>query len=314
MASCKIATAPINISDGGVQPCENMCNLTYNYGNSSCTVSNKRTYLDIACSDGKNTVNFGITGSVRPVGVRLYQPSLNTYDGFKAAAELIITHTGGGRNVYICVPVESSSASGSSAKWFSQFMNFVNNKGNSDPKHINVQNFTLNDVIPQASFYIYQGGTFDWGCDAKDIMIIFRKKMTMGTDDYKTLVKLTDKAAYNVSSKPANLEFNKIGTTLGTSNPHPKKAGNGTLTCTPVTDQDGNNIEGTDTSKFPFTSAVKGADEGTDKAMAKVWTYIYVILAILGGLIVTWGLGWVFKSVFSRRKSGLSGGTASSSS
>ena len=105
--SCKIATAPINISSGVREPCQKMCDLQYNYGHSSCTVTNKSTYLDISCYDGYNTIDFGITGSVNPVSVRLYRPSLNSYDGFKADAELIITHTGGGRNLYICIPVNS---------------------------------------------------------------------------------------------------------------------------------------------------------------------------------------------------------------
>ena len=40
------------------------------------------------------TVNCGLTGDLFVTGVRLYRPSLNSYNGRKADAELIITHSG----------------------------------------------------------------------------------------------------------------------------------------------------------------------------------------------------------------------------
>ena len=303
--TCKIATAPINISSGVNEPCEKMCDLQYNYGNASCTVTNKSTYLDIVCYDGTNTVDFGITGVVQPVGVRLYKPSLNSYDGFKADAELIITHTGGGRNLYICIPVNSSEASGPSAKWFAQVIPFYPTSKNAG-KNINVENFTLNDVIPQGGFFIYEGGTFDWGCSANDVMIVFNKNkaITMKSKNYKTLVNLIGKASYNVSVTPSYLTFSKKGS-MGGPGGGGSSGGSGgkegTLTCTPVVDQYGNNIEGTDTSKFPYESTAKPG-EATSEATKKMWASIYIILAVIGGLILITGLGYGLKILFEKWK------------
>ena len=58
-------------------------------------------------------------------GVRLYAPSLNSYNGFKSDAELIVMHTGGGKTLYVCIPIISSEKAGLSAKWFSQIIPFL---------------------------------------------------------------------------------------------------------------------------------------------------------------------------------------------
>ena len=301
--SCKIATAPINISSGVREPCQKMCDLQYNYGHSSCTVTNKSTYLDISCYDGYNTIDFGITGSVNPVSVRLYRPSLNSYDGFKADAELIITHTGGGRNLYICIPVNSSEASGASAKWFNQIIPFSPTSKNSK-KNINVENFTLNDVIPQGPFFVYEGGTFDWGCSSNDVMIVFNKDkaITMKTKNLKTLVSLIGKSSYNVSVTPSYLTYSKRGSTGGPGGKGSSSGGGGkagTLTCTPVVDQYGNNIEATDTSKFPYESTGKPGED-TAVATKKMFESLWIILGVRGGLILIMGLGYGLKELFKR--------------
>ena len=102
MAKCKISTAPINLLASITTACETKCNLFYNYANSSCQIVTKNNYLDIQCFDGNNYVEFGVTGRCRVTNVRLYKPSLNRYEGKTASAELIITHSSSGRNVYIC--------------------------------------------------------------------------------------------------------------------------------------------------------------------------------------------------------------------
>ena len=55
--SCKNSTAPINLPTAVNQPCEKKCFFDYNYSNSSCAIINKSSYLDIACYDGKNTID-----------------------------------------------------------------------------------------------------------------------------------------------------------------------------------------------------------------------------------------------------------------
>ena len=303
--SCKISTAPINLPSGINEVGGESTNLTYNYGNSSCSVTNKSTYLDISCFDGTNKVNCGLTGDLFVTGVRLYKPSLNTYNGRKADAELIITHSGGGKNLYLCIPVSSTTSKGGTAQWFSQIVPFSPSRSGSS-ESINVSNFSLNSIIPKAPFIVYDGGTFDWGCSKNDIMILFTLEngVSMLYQDLRTLNGITKRHSYNTVSSPDNLKFNSLGTTAGPG----KKSGSltsKTLTCTPIVDQDGKNIENSDST----TWVNKSKDFGSDM-QKKIEEYWIIIIGIIVGIIVLTGLIMLLRSL---RKMVGGGGSSSSS-
>lgn len=292
--------APINLSTGITQQCSSKCNLEYNYGLSSCSVTNKNTYLDILAYDGNNTINSDMVGqSLTVTGVRMYAPSLNSYNGFKADAELIITHTGGGKTLYICIPVVTSEKEGLSAKWFSQVMPFLAGLKKNDSNSINVSNFTLNDVIPKAAFTIYENGTFDFGgCAEDNIIILFHKNVAinMKSKDYRALTKIIVPSSYAPNqSPPKNLQINSVGTTSGPG----KKSGGAQgrpMTCTPINNADGTSITG---SKKSWVSD-NSTDTSTEKGKSFVLGYGYWILIILAAMIVVSLLGWLLHYVFSK--------------
>ena len=290
--------APINLPTAVNQPCSTKCNFEYNYGLASCSVTNRTTYLDIQCFDGNNTIKSDmISGSLIVTGVRLYAPSLNTYDGFRADAELIITHSGGGRTLYVCIPVISSVKSGSSAKWFSKVIpSAPTKKGGGATVGVNVNNFTLNDVIPQAAFTIYNDGTFDWNCAQDNVIILFNKNVAvnMKSRDYSTLTSIIKAASYAMGT-PKYLTFNNIGTTAGPG----KKSGGGkgkTMTCKPITYPDGTPITNSGSARMRWVSS--GGVAKTPKVSMTV--IYYIILAIIAILIVGL-LGWGFYYAFRRR-------------
>ena len=187
---------------------------------------------------------------------------------------------------------------GSSSKWFSQIIPFSPSEKGGNGKSINVTSFSLNNIIPLAPFSIYDGGTFEWGCSSKDIMIIFNKNkaITMKSNDYKTLVSLIDKHSYIVHATPKYITFNSIGTSSGPGKlPGSKNSKN--LTCTPIVDQNGNKI-GSDKKDLPWAS---GPDytKDKDKAWATMWMYVGIIAGVIAGLCLVWLLGWAFKRVMS---------------
>ena len=247
--------APINLSTSGItQQCSSKCNLEYNYGLSSCSVTNKDTYLDIFSYDGNNIINSDMIGqSLTVTGVRLYAPSLNSYNGYKSDAELIITHSGGGKTLYICIPVIYNEKVGLSAKWFSQIIPFLVGLEKDDSNTINVSNFTLNDVIPKAPFTIYENGTFDFGgCAEDNVIILFHKNVAinMKTSDYRALTKIIVPASYApTQTPPKNLQINNAGTISGPG----KKSGGArgkSMTCTPINNPDGTSITGSKNRGF----------------------------------------------------------------
>ena len=294
--ACKISTAPINLTKGTYVACTEKCKLTYKYGLSNCSVTNKGTYLDIQCFSGLNIVKYG--GATLTVSnVRLYLNSLNTYDGFHADAELIIQHSvGGGKSIYICIPVVNSEKASSSAKWFSKVIPYTPTAKNTG-QEISVNNFTLDDVIPQSSFYVYDGGTFEWGCNATDEMVIFHKDqaINMKNREFRTLVSLLTRSSFNTQTPKADgMSFNAKGTSNG-----PGSSGGGsdgkTLTCTPIQDQDGLPLgQSLFDTLIPSSKGTGNVSDG--QWLLKVLPYLGIIIGIIIGLlIVGFGFRYLFK-------------------
>ena len=303
--SCKITTAPINVPTGTNEEAAENTDFTYNYGVSACSVTNKKTYLDINCYDGINTIHCGLTGDLYVSNVRLYKPSLNSYDGRKADAELIITHSGGGKNLYLCIPIESTTAKGGSVDWFNQIIPFSPATTNSS-KSINVSNLTLNAIIPKAPFVVYEGGTFDWGCSKQDVMIIFTmdNSAKISYSNLRTLGNIIEPSSYNVQPVPDYLKFNKRGTKAGAG----KKAGSkksSTLTCTPIQDQNGNNLETPDQSSWVMEK--DDLDSTQDKLTKQINKYWNIVLGVIVGIIV---LGLIIWGIRKARSAAGGGGAA----
>ena len=303
--SCKITTAPINIPSNVSAEAGENTDFTYDYGISQCTVTNKSTYLDINCFDGYNKVHSGVSGNLYVSSVRLYKPSLNKYGGNKADAELIITHSGGGKNVYVCIPIISTTTQGGTTEWFKQIIPFSPNTPE-DSRSINVSNFTLNSVIPKSSFIIYDGGTFDWGCSKSDVMIIFNQthSISINQNELNTLGKIIGQPSYNVGGIPNYLKINRRGTTAGPG----KKAGSqdsSTLTCTPIIDQDGNNLETPDQTTW-FTNRPSG--KGSAK-LNEINKWAGIIIGIVLGIIV---IGLIIFAI--RKTRSIAGSSGSSTS
>lgn len=295
MADCKITTAPINITKGTYAPCTEKCKLSYKYGLSNCSVTNKGSYLDIQCFSGLNVVKYGGT-NLTVTSVRLYLKSLNSYDGFHADAELIIQHSmGGGKSVYICIPVVNSEKASGSAKWFSKIIPFTSTSKNTG-QAISVNNFTLDDVIPESSFYIYDGGTFSWGCNSGDQMVIFHKDqaVNMKNREFRTLSSLITRSSFNTQTpKKDQMSFNAKGTSGG-----PGSSGGGpegkTLTCTPIQDGDGNPLgQSLFDSLIPSTKGTGNVDQG--QYLLKVLPYLGIIIGIIIGMVI---IGFGFRYLF----------------
>lgn len=310
MADCKITTAPINLTKGTYPPCTEKCDFTYKYGTSDCAVTNKGTYLDIMCFSGSNIVKYGGV-NLTVTGVRLYLKSLNTYDGFHSDAELIIQHSaGGGKSIFVCIPVVNSEKSSSSAKWFSRFMPHVTTEKNTGQGIKPGPNFTLNDVIPEASFYTYDGGTFSWGCNANDEMIIYHKDfaINMKSDNFRKLVSLIQRTSINQQTpKRDQMSFNAKGTTGGSGSGGGKGK---TLTCTPIQDEDGNPLG---QSLFDTLIPSSKGSGGFNGNFMKILPWLGIIIGIvIGMIIIIFGFRYLFKYLGRRNPgdaSGSGGGT-----
>lgn len=179
--------SPVNISstDPSINECNIYCTYGYDYNDSSCIVTTNKNhkhgnYLDIKY-DLKNS---GTSSQVIFNGenynvssVRVYQPSLHTYDGQYAPVELLIFHDGPtdsqGNTIklIVSIPYQSGSASTdyTSSKIGSQVLQNIiteyyklsppspSSSSSPTPQNLNINNFNLSNFIPNTQYYYYVG-------------------------------------------------------------------------------------------------------------------------------------------------------------
>jgi len=164
MTSCT-ATAPIDIPTGSnVNPIKGTFNLVYSpdmCAGASLTVSDDRTHLSLSCSGSGSAISFYGKPFV-PSEIRIYAPSLHTYNGTKADAELLIVHTpsssGSSDGLIVSVPVSLASSGNVDLAAIIQASNTIHvatlSINPSVPMNYDVN---ANTFIPNKPYYVYYG-------------------------------------------------------------------------------------------------------------------------------------------------------------
>ena len=147
-------TAPIDIKKT-TNTCSLKCLLWYNYGNSSCTITNQETNLLISY-DGSSDVMFNSL-HYAPNQVRIFKPSIHTFDGQHADAELVITHTSNNGGLLICIPIMSSTNVNASMGTTILDDIIAHSPNQNESTTLNVNDFNLNYIIPKSAYYSYTG-------------------------------------------------------------------------------------------------------------------------------------------------------------
>lgn len=213
---CQTATSPINISKSA-KDCTSICNYQYSYGLSDCQLTNKGDYLSIITSQSGNSVSFNNT-IYSLTGCRLYRPSLHTYNGSHAEAELILVHGGsGGKNLLVCIPVVSGKGSSQSATFFNAFVPLAP-QTEGGKASVNVNNWTLNTVIPKAGYYFYQATAPFPPCTGSFNFVVFDKSSPayIAAADLPHLEAAVKAQTYVVKPTiPTGLFYNRGGTING---------------------------------------------------------------------------------------------------
>ena len=152
--SCDV---PRNIVRQQTDKCELKCKLMYKYSNSSCVVSNRRDRISIIYDGQGNNVMFNSV-PYTPIEIRIFKPSIHTYDGDYAEAEIIIVHTGGRNGLQICIPVTKSETM-TTNPGSTLIEEIITNCPNPpETSTLNIPNFNANYLIPKSAYFSYQGG------------------------------------------------------------------------------------------------------------------------------------------------------------
>jgi len=227
MTSC---TAPIDIPTGSnnVNPIKGTFNLVYSPDMCSgalLTVSDDRTHLSLSCSGSGSAISFYGTPYV-PSEIRIYAPSLHTYNGAKADAELLIVHApgsgsgSGSDGLIVSVPVSLTSSSSSDNVDLAAIIQAANTISvatiSINPSVTMNYDVNANNFIPNRPYYVYNGTIPYESCGGNYSYAVF-------TDNISAAGPLSALVASNIASVQPSMKTN-----LQKSNTGPVTGADGT--------------------------------------------------------------------------------------
>jgi carbonic anhydrase len=290
-------TSPINIDTSTTDKCLLKCMYFFNYGSSSIRIENDTSLLIVHYDGGGDVVYNKQTYT--PTQMQIYSPSLHTYDGQTAAAEIFIMHSPVAPavgNLIVSVPILSDSrptlSDGSNI--LSDIINYapdINSTGPSGITSYTSADFNLNLFVPKAPYYQYDGTLPFPFCIPGYSYIVFDTKDSSLFLDSDTLSKLQSLI------NPADVTIYKAGKAYynsgGTTSNGFDGDGQIYIDCQP-TGEDGEILysEDADGNALPLGGDSDYADEATEWVINSLYFVIGVVLM----LIIVWAAKrWVFK-------------------
>ena len=192
--ACLETSTPMNISSSSVKDvCTNKCQYFFKYHNSNLLIENKKTHIQLSY-DRANTSPVLYNGiSMQVSKVLLYSPSIHTYNGERADAEMIIEHAGDGVKMLVCIPIVSSD---NSYEKSSRILRKIINKATrhatleGENVNLNLHQYNLDDFVPSSKFYAYKGAYFTYPCNGEYQYTVFNREDAYLTIPKNTLAKL----------------------------------------------------------------------------------------------------------------------------
>ena len=168
--SCDIGNMPIDVTETQ-EKCKLTCFYKFDYGISNLNVTNKGDHLAFSY-DAKSDITYN-NENYNVQECRLYKPSLNSYNGTHYDGEFIIHHTSNtGKNLLVCIPINTSNSKSSSEILFDKIIPFIPNE-EEDVVSININDYTLNHIVPKAGYYSYNGNLPYQPCTGNYDIILF---------------------------------------------------------------------------------------------------------------------------------------------
>jgi carbonic anhydrase len=218
--SCKDSTAPINIDMNNINgKCDLKCKYSFNYQeNNSVNITNRNDYLLLSYNNGSSPAVKFNTYDYNVKEIRLFSPSLHSYNGFKVEAELIIIHDPitGSKPLLVCIPIKEGS-SGSIGTI--QLKTIINNApvtiGQS--ASVNIPKYNLNSYVPKKPFFSYSGTNPYLPCGGNNDFIVYEplnSDIFISSASLQNLKGIIKENAFIVS-KNNLLYYNELGPEIG---------------------------------------------------------------------------------------------------
>jgi len=155
-----MTTQNINISKQNISgKCDLKCSYNFKYSETNLTAKNNGIGIYLTPDASKipsvtyNQQKYNVNNII------LVSPSIHTFNGSTAAAELIVEHTPvqGGSNLGVCIPIVSSSDASTASNLITEIIQSVssNAPANGETANLSISGFTLQNIVPNKPFYSY---------------------------------------------------------------------------------------------------------------------------------------------------------------
>jgi carbonic anhydrase len=229
-------TAPIDITKNTDGMCNLKCSYSFKYSPTNLQITNQGSYLSFKVDNTMTPPVIYNEQNYNVQEVRLYYPSLHTYAGKNADAELIILHsnTNSTKQLLVSIPVMKSSTSTSdSSTFFDLILIEVQNTANSQGQQTTYNNptFSLAKFVPMTPYYSYLGtlpwspydGTYDY------VVFSIDNAIAISTQSLRVLKQVVAPTNSTIQINPYDVFFNSAG-------PVPPSKGEIYIDCQPTGD------------------------------------------------------------------------------
>ena len=266
--------------------CDLKCNYNFKYTSSNLTAKNNGIYLSFAYENSNVPSVYYNEAKYNVSQIMIYSPSLHLFNGSNTDAEMVIEHIPelGGNNLYVCIPIIQSSDTSQAGNMFMPLIIMSSKKTPADGESatMNMNNFTLNSVVPNKPFYSYQGDYF--GSTADFIVYGRNNAIPVGQKAIGILTKIIQPSSTGMVG--GSLFFNEKG-------PNNNLKNQGIyISCQPV-NQSGEVVTTTETETDDTSSSLDFGNLGSGEGL-KLLIQIIIGLIFFGILFSLLNYGYIY--------------------
>ena len=163
-----MSTQSIDISKKNVSgKCDLKCAYNFQYPESNTTAKNQGVLINLSYDNSKTPPVTYNTQKYTVAQVIISSPSLHLFNGATTDAEILIIHTPvkGGPELFVCIPIKSSSESSDASYLLKEIIDITatNAPSQNESTNLSISGFTLDKIVPNKQYYSYTDqGTNDW--------------------------------------------------------------------------------------------------------------------------------------------------------
>ena len=167
-------TFPINIKvENSKGKCNTKCKLECKYHNSSCIAKNMEGYISLSYDQIPEPPIKYNDVSLDVKEIRIYSPSLHTYNGIHTDGEMLIIHKNHNTNLVVCIPIikDDKNTNNNLNEIIEKCSSVIPNVN--EESTLDLTDYNLSNFIPLNSLFFHYTCTVPFDCSQKYDAIVF---------------------------------------------------------------------------------------------------------------------------------------------